>query len=66
MIKTNKEAAAYLRPIADGAELTNYAKALELAISALESVDELRDKLDRMEAMERDWQMKQMQEDEDD
>lgn len=65
MIKTNKDAVAYLRPIADGSTLPNYAKALELAIRALETVDELTDKLDRMETMERDWRLEQMCREED-
>lgn len=38
----NKEAAAYLRPIADSATMPNYQQALSLAIEALETVDELR------------------------
>ena len=36
---TKKEAAAYLRPIAESATLANYQQAMRLAIDALEDVE---------------------------
>ena len=38
---TRKEAAAYLRPIAESATLSNYQQALRLAIDAIEDVEDL-------------------------
>ena len=38
---TRKEAAAYLRPIAESATLANYQQAMRLAIDALEDVEAL-------------------------